>query len=175
MKPALAAGLLTLVAVPALAARPPGSERVIDVRGSQVPGTSFEALWASYLKADRAGDTENARRTFAEIRRLRIERNVLNLDHLALALTAQGQERLKKDERDRAEEAFRTAIALAPNLPDGHLGLALADSRQGALGWVTALGDTLSGVLARLPTLRGELFGVTLPSAMVKQPSPAFI
>lgn len=159
MRHALAAGLLTLLAVPSFAARP---ERVIDVRGAQAPGTSFDALWASYLKADRAGDAENARRTFAEIRRLRIERNVLNLETLGLALTAQGQEQLQKGERDRAEEAFRSAIALAPSVPDGHLGLALADAKKGPLGLIPAAGDMFSGVLARLPTLRGELFAVTL-------------
>jgi Tfp pilus assembly protein PilF len=157
---ALAATLLSLLAVPALAARP---EKVIDVRGSQVTGgTTFEALWASYLKADRAGDVENSRRTFAEIRRLRIERNVLNLDSLGLALVAQGEERLKKDELERAEQAFRSAIALAPNLPDGHLGLALVESKRGPIGIVAAIGDTLAATLSRLPTLRGELLALTL-------------
>jgi Tfp pilus assembly protein PilF len=163
---ALAATLLTLLAVPVLAARP---EKVIDVRGSQLTGTTFEALWASYLKADRAGDAENARRTFAEIRRLRIERNVLNLDTLGLALVAQGQERLKKGELVRAEQAFRSAIALAPNLPDGHLGLALVESKRGPLGLVSAMGDAIAGTLSRLPTLRGELLVLTLllPAALL--------
>jgi tetratricopeptide (TPR) repeat protein len=164
---ALAATLLTLVATPALAARTP--EKVIDVRGSQSSGTTFEALWASYLKADRAGDGENARRTFAEIRRLRIERNVLNLENLGLALAAQGQERLKKGELDRAEESFRSALALAPNLPEGHLGLAAVETKRSPFGIVTALGDTVAGALARLPTLRGELLATTLfvPLALV--------
>ncbi len=160
MRRAFAAGLLALLAVPSFAARTP--ERVIDVRGTQMPGTSFEALWASYLKADRAGDAENARRTFAEIRRLRIERNVLNLDTIGLALTALGEDRLKKGDLDRAEDAFRSALALAPNLPDGHLGLALEDSKKGPFGLVAAIGNTVSGVLARLPTLRGEFLGITL-------------
>jgi tetratricopeptide (TPR) repeat protein len=159
VKGALAAAVLTLLAVPALAARP---EKVIDVRGSQVTGTSFEALWTAYLKAQRAGDIENARRTFAEIRRLRIERNVLNLDTLGLALVAQGQERLEKGEGERAEEAFRSAIALAPNLPDGHLGLAVVESKKGPFGLASAIGHTVRGVLSRRPTLRGELLGVTL-------------
>jgi tetratricopeptide (TPR) repeat protein len=157
---ALVATLLTLLATPALAARTP--EKVIDVRGSQVVGASFEALWASYLKAERMGDNETARRTFAEIRRLRIERNVLNLDTIGLALVAQGQERLKKDKLDGAEESFRSAMALAPNLPDGHLGLALVETKRGPFGLVPAIGDTVAGVLARLPTLRGELLGLTL-------------
>ncbi len=166
MRCALAATLLSLFALPALAARP---EKVVDVRGSQVAGTSFEALWASYLKADRAGDGENARRTFAEIRRLRIERNVLNLDALGLALVAQGEERLTKGELERAEQAFRSAIALAPNLPDGHLGLALVEAKRGPLGVVSAIGDMNAGSLARLPTLRGELLALTLlvPAALL--------
>jgi tetratricopeptide (TPR) repeat protein len=163
---ALAAILLTLLSVPALAARP---EKVIDVRGSQVTGTSFEALWASYLKAERAGDNENARRTFAEIRRLRIERNVLNLETLGLAQVARGQERLKKGEGERAEEAFRSAIALAPNLPDGHLGLAVVESKKGPFGFVSAIGHAVRGFLSRLPTLRGELLSMMLvvPAALI--------
>ncbi len=159
MRRALAAGVLLLLAVPSPAARP---EKAIDMRGASPLGTTFEALWTSYLKADRTADAENARRTFAEIRRLRIERNVLNLETLALALVSQGQERLKKGEHDRAESAFRSAIALAPNLPDGHLGLALTDWKLGPLGLVPAIGDTVSGVLARLNTLRGDLFTVTM-------------
>jgi Tfp pilus assembly protein PilF len=159
VKRTLAAFLL--LAVPAFA-RPVGAEKAVDLRGTQAPGTTFEALWVSYLKAERAGDAENARRTFAEIRRLRIERNVLNLDTLGLALTAQGQDRLKKGDRDKAEESFRSAIALAPNLPDGHLGLAVADTTKGPLGFVPAFSDTAAGVLARLPTLRGELLALSL-------------
>src|SRR5262249_15387880 len=163
----LAAALLTLLAVPALAARTP--EKVIDVRGSQLSGTSFEALWAAYQKAERAGDTENARRTFAEIRRLRIERNVLNLDSIGLALVAQGQERLKKGELDKAEESFRSAVALAPNVPDGHLGLAAVEMKKGLFGIVATIGHIVAGVLARLPTLRGELLALTLlvPAALL--------
>ena len=159
MKTALAAFLL--LAAPAFA-RPTGPEKAVDLRGAQAPGTTFEALWASYLKADRAGDAENARRTFAEIRRLRIERNVLNLDTLGLALVAQGQDRLKKGDRDKAEESFRSAIGLAPNLPDGHLGLAVADTAKGPLGFLPAVKDTIAGLLARLPTLRGEVLAMSL-------------
>ena len=59
---ALAASVLLLLAVPSPAARP---EKVIDMRGATPLGTTFEALWTSYLKAERAGDAENARRTFA--------------------------------------------------------------------------------------------------------------
>ena len=54
---ALAASVLA-PAAPSLraAARP---EKVIDVRGAHAAGgTSFEALWTAYLKAERAGDAE---------------------------------------------------------------------------------------------------------------------
>ena len=42
------------------------------------------------------GDVDGARRAFQEIRALRIERNVPNLDEIALALVAQGKQKLDK-------------------------------------------------------------------------------
>ena len=149
----LAAPLLVL-AVPALAAQAP--DRVVDVRGAAAPAGSFETLWSAYVKAERAGDGENARRVFQEIRRLRIERNVASHETIGLALVAQGIERLERGERERAEESFRSAVGLAPTLPDAHFGLALTDLKKGALGAPSAVRDTLAGLLARLPTARGQ-------------------
>jgi tetratricopeptide (TPR) repeat protein len=134
-------------------------EKVIDLRGGHpAPVGTFEGLFAAYLKADRAGDTENARRIFREIRRLRIERNVGNLEVLGLGLVTQGLDRLDKGDRERAEELFHSAVGLAPNLPDGHLALALTDLRRGPLGILPALSETVTGTLARFGTVRGRYY-----------------
>jgi len=135
-----------------------GQERAPEVRPSRpAPAASFEGLWATYVRADRAGDTENARRVFQEIRRLRVERNIEGLPVLGLALVGQGFERLKKGERERAEELFRSAIALAPRQPDGHFALATVAASRGPAGPVRAARETLAGVLAPLPTAEGRI------------------
>jgi tetratricopeptide (TPR) repeat protein len=147
--------LLAAPAPPALAVQP--SERVVDVRTAPAPvASSFEALWAAHLKAIRNGDTENARRIFQEIRRVRIERNVPSHEAMGLALVGQGLERLEKGERDKAEEHFRAAVSLAPSLPDAHFALAFLALKEGPLGIVPAIRGTISGVFARLPTTRGR-------------------
>lgn len=149
--------LLTGVAVSSSAVQPPPERAgVVDVRSvGPAPGTSFESLWVSYTRAERAGDTANARRIFQEIRRIRIERNVVSHDILGLALVAQGLERLEKGERDRAEESFRNAIGLAPSLPDAQFALSLTDLNKGPLGFLPAMQHTVAGLFARLPTARG--------------------
>ena len=88
MRRVLFAALFLALAPPAgFAAQAP--ERVVDVRGAaSAPASSFEALWAAYVRADRSGDVENARRIFSEIRRIRIERNVPSLETFGLALVA---------------------------------------------------------------------------------------
>src|SRR5262249_37428744 len=127
VKASLAGSILLLVLLPPWAFGAQG-DKVIDVRGGHTPPVgTFEGLFARYLKADRAGDNENAHRIFREIRRLRIERNISNLEILGLGLVSQGLERLDKGERERAEELFHNAVGLAPNLPDGHLALAVTD------------------------------------------------
>jgi Tfp pilus assembly protein PilF len=152
---ALAAAFLLLSATASHAAVQT-SEKVVDVRGVVgTPAATFEGLWSSYLRAERAGDADNARRLFQEIRRLRIERNIASHETLGLALVALGIERLEKGERERAEEAFRSAIGLAPSLPDAHFGLAFDELKKGPLGILPAARDTLAGVFARLPTARG--------------------
>lgn len=149
--------LLATVAVSSSAAQPPERAGVVDVRNvGSAPGTSFESLWVSYTKAERAGDAANARRVFQEIRRIRIERNVASHETLGLALVAQGLERLDKGERDRAEESFRNAIGLAPSLPDAQFALSLTDLNKGPLGFLPAIRHTAAGLFARLPTVRGS-------------------
>ena len=151
----LAPLLLALAPVAGFAAQ--GPERVVDVRGAaSAPATSFEALWAAYGRADRSGDAENARRIFSEIRRIRIERNVPSLETLGLALVAQGMDRLERGDRERAEESFRSAIGLAPTLPDAHFGLAHTQLKKVPLGIVPAIRHTMAGVFARVPTARGS-------------------
>ena len=129
--------------------------------GGNAP-TTFVSLFTAYVKASRAGDAEGARRAFQELRRLRIERNAPNLDEIALALVAQGKQKLDKGERDDAEELFASASNLAPSLPDAHLALALAQVKKGFLGFVPAAKSTIEGFLALLPTARGRYHGITL-------------
>ena len=156
MRRVLFAALFLALAPPAgFAAQAP--ERVVDVRGAaSAPASSFEALWAAYVRADRSGDVENARRIFSEIRRIRIERNVPSLETFGLALVAQGLERIEKGDRERAEESFRSAMGLAPTLPDAHFGLALTQLKKGPLGILPAVSQTLAGIFARMPTARGS-------------------
>jgi tetratricopeptide (TPR) repeat protein len=133
--------------------------QVIDVRAARpAAGNTFEALWAAYLKADRGGDAENAKRVFQEIRRLRIERNIESLEVIALGLVAQGHGRLAKGERDKAEELFRSAVGLDPYLPDAYFGLGRTQFKRGPLGILPGVRDTLNGVVARLPTVRGQYY-----------------
>ena len=129
--------------------------------GAAAPAT-FVGLFTAYVKAGRAGDADGARRAFQELRRLRIERNAPNLDEIALALVAQGKQKLDKGQPEEAEELFASASNLAPNLPDAHLGLALAQFKKGPLGFVPAMRRTIEGFLALLPTARGRYHGVTL-------------
>jgi tetratricopeptide (TPR) repeat protein len=157
VRPSRLAALLyfSLAAFPSVASAQP---TVIDVRGSaRPPGpTSFEGLWAAYVKADRAGDKEGARKTFQEIRRLRIERNVRSLEEIGLALVGLGSERLAAGNADEAEEMFRSAIGLAPSLPDAYFGLAASDVKKSPLGVFRAVSHVVGGLVARVPTIRGR-------------------
>jgi hypothetical protein len=84
------AGLVvgTLIAATAAAGEPaPPPEGRATRTGSQA---SFEGLFAQYQKAQNAGNTEAAATTFAEIRRLRVERNITSVDSVGLALVVRG-------------------------------------------------------------------------------------
>lgn len=147
-----------------------GQDKVIDVRAARPPGgNTFEALWAAYRKADQGGDAENSQKLFEEIRRLRVERNIPSLEPVAMALVAQGLDRLSKGDRDAAEKDFRGAAGLDPYLPDAYFGLALADAKKGPLGIPNAIKDTLSGLAARLPTSRGRFYtlGLLIPVGLL--------
>jgi Flp pilus assembly protein TadD len=116
---------------------------------------TFEDLWVAFVRADSAGDADKAASALAEIRRARIERNARSLDTVALALVARGVARLDEGRREEAEEAFRIAVALAPGLPDGHAGLAVALLKKGPLGVVPSVKAAFSAVADFLPTGRG--------------------
>ena len=165
--------------LPALAFAQSGSGRkVIDVRATQRPaGTSFEAHWAFYKKAAAKGDTEGAQNALREIRRLRIERNIRSLETLALARMSEGLEELKSGQPERAEAAFRDALALDPHLPDAHFGLALKESRRGPLGILPAVRHTIAGTMARFPTTRGRnyLFNLLMPVGLLAVFATTFI
>ncbi len=163
MKLAAAAALLPLVFLTQ------GPEKVIDVRANRPAGNTFEALWTVYKKADAKNDTEAAQSALREIRRLRIERNIHGLEVVALARVAQGEAALRENQNDKAEVAFRDAIALDPHLPDAYFALAQWDMKKGPLGIVPAVKDTLAGTTARLSTARGAhyLFALLVPVALL--------
>jgi Tfp pilus assembly protein PilF len=155
VRQAFVAGLAIAFCATAPADAAEGLERAPEVRAGRP--AAFESLWAAYVRADRAGDADNARRVFQEVRRLRVERNIESLPVVGLALVGQGKERLDKGERDRAEELFRSAIALAPRQPDGHFALATVAASRGPAGPLQAAEETLAGILAPLSTAEGRL------------------
>jgi tetratricopeptide (TPR) repeat protein len=123
---------------------------------------TLEELWAGFVRADNAGDDERRERTLREIRRVRMERNIPSLDAVGLGLVERGVLRLDAGERDRAEDAFRAAVDLAPGLPDAYAGLALALLKKGPLGVVPSIEAAVSGVSDFAPTGRGSLRAVDL-------------
>src|SRR6185295_4897740 len=132
-------------------------DKVIDVRAARAPiGNTFESLWSSYQKATAKGDLETARTVLREIRRLRIERNILGFDTFALAHVAAGLELLRKGDREGATNEFQGAAALHPYLPDAYFGMALVELRSVPLGIVPALSDMATGVMAPLHTAQGR-------------------
>ena len=154
-------GALLLVGAPALDAQP---RRVIDVRAAPVADT-FEARFGELRQAEQAKDSSQAELALREIRRLRVERNVRQLEVVALPFVASGLARLRAGERERAERDFRDAIALAPDLPDAWFGLARAQAAGGVLGFLPALRSRTLGLWAFLGSWRGAdaLFLLAVP------------
>ena len=145
----------------------PGSNRVIDVRAARPPaGNTFEALWWAYRKASTRGEIEAANTALREIKRLRIERNIVRLEPFGLARVAAGLGRLREGQLDKAEEEFRAALDLDPYLADAHFGLALAARRRGATGFLAATRYSVSGLTARLRSMTGQhYFGALMVPA----------
>jgi hypothetical protein len=136
-------------AAPALAPTSPAASRP--------PAPSLTSLWGEYVRVEAAGQAEEAARRFAEIRRLRIERNIESLDTVGMGLVEEGAARLAAREREAAETALQRAGDLAPGLPDGHYGLSVVRLRKGPIGFVPSLRAMASGIAAFLPTARGQL------------------
>jgi len=155
MSPSAAVGLLLLLSPPAARTPAPVAARAVAPAPPVAP--TFEELWSAFVRADATGDSQKAASALAEVRRARIERNVESLDTVALALVSRGMAKLDQGQRDMGEEAFRTAAALAPGLPDAHSGLAVALLKRGPLGVVPSIEAALSGVSAFLLTGRGAL------------------
>jgi Flp pilus assembly protein TadD len=152
VSPAVAVGILLLLA-PQAGPRPAGAAAAPSP--APAVGPTFEELLAAFARADAAGDVPAVTEALREIRRTRIERNVESLDTVALGLVGRGVARLDAGQREEAEEAFRTAVALAPGLPDGHAGLATALLKRGPLGVIPSVEAALSGLSAFLSTGRG--------------------
>jgi Flp pilus assembly protein TadD len=149
----LAAGLLVLL----VAQGQPG--------GAAAPGDTWQEQWALFVRADAQGDAGAAERALREIRRSRMERNVSSLDTLGLALVERGVARMERGARAEAEQAFRTAVELAPGLPEGHAGLATALLRKGPLGVLPSIDASVAGLRAYLSTGRGALRARDLATA----------
>lgn len=146
----LLGALLTAAAVAAAAppVPPAGSP-------SSAPPRAFEEVWNAQLRAEAAGDAQAAQRAMAELRRMRMERNVSSHETLGLALVQKGVERLTAGDRDGAETAFRSAVAVAPGLPDGYFGLARALAGKGPVGWLGGAREAMAGTRAFVRTGRG--------------------
>jgi tetratricopeptide (TPR) repeat protein len=150
--------------VPQETAAPPGRARTAPSEAAPLPParqwrreTSLAELWGEYVRLDTAGRAEEAGQTLQEIRRLRIERNIDNLETIGLGLVARGVTSLDEGERETAEESFARTVRLAPGLPDGHYGRAVARLKKGPLGVVPSMRAMTTGILEFLPTARGHL------------------
>ena len=119
------------------------------------PPPSFEQVWAAQLRAERSGDAAASEKAMADLRRMRVERNVEGHGTLGLGFVQRGLETLDAGDRDAAEDAFRSAVAIAPGLPDGHFALARALLKKGPLGVVPSIAETVAGIRAFLGTGRG--------------------
>jgi len=155
VNPTLAAGVLLLLASPASRGAGPTSAPPAGAV-APAPAPTFEELWSVYVKADAAGDARAAALALLEIRRARMERNVLSLDTVGLGLVERGVAKLDAGDPEEAAGAFRTAVGLAPGLPDGHAGLAVALLKKGPLEVVPSIDAAVSGLSAFLPTGRGN-------------------
>jgi tetratricopeptide (TPR) repeat protein len=156
VKPFLPAGLLVLLAQ-AGSPPTPAQDKVIDVRAARAPaGNTFEALWSTYEKAAAKNDRATAQSVLREVRRLRVERNILSLDTFALAHVTQGLAQLRKGDREGAESEFGGAAALDPYLPDAYFGMSLVELQKIPLGIVPAVREIVKGVTAPLKSARGR-------------------
>lgn len=148
--------LAVLLLAPQASPAPAGS-RVIDVRAARPPaGNSFEALWWVYRKAQARGDVEGANAALREVKRLRIERNIVRLEPFGLARVAAGLGHLREGQLDKADEEFAAALDLDPYLADAHFGMALAARRRGPTGYLAAVRYSISGLAARMHSITGQ-------------------
>jgi Flp pilus assembly protein TadD len=158
--PSIALGFLLLLAPqPSVGTAPAASAPGLLV------APTFEQLWSAFVEADAAGDAAAAERALREIRRSRIERNVPSLDALGLGLVERGVLRLDAGQRQEAEDTFRSAVDLAPGLPDAYAGLAVALLKKGPLGVVPSVEAAIAGISSFLPTGRGDLRARDLATA----------
>jgi Tfp pilus assembly protein PilF len=164
-------GLLLALAAP-IAAQTPAAGRggVVDLKqAAPHQASSLDSLWADYKRLEAAGDKEGAARAAADLVRVRVERNIASLEPLALALVADGLDRLKKGDRDAAEELFIRALGLDPQLPDARVGLAQTQLRRGPLGFVPAIRHSVAALTAQVGTARGSfrVMRLLVPAALL--------
>jgi Flp pilus assembly protein TadD len=169
----LAAILIAVVACAVPAAGQASPRASTPAAGAAAVPAELDTLWQAYRAARQGGDATAARVALSGIRQLRVERNILDLEPLALAIVAEGRERLRDGDVDGAFAAFRDARAIAPHLPDARFGLAAAEGRRLPLGVLAALREAFSGLTAPLPTALGgfaatnNLLSVALVAALL--------
>ena len=146
-----------VAATPAPASETPVRPRPTPPPRRRPSDASLEELWSEYVRVDTAGNAEEAGQILNEIRRLRIERNIESHETIGLGLVARGVASLDAGETDAAEESFGRAVRLAPGLPDGHYGEAIARLKKGPFGVVPSMRAMTAGILEFLPTARGAL------------------
>lgn len=162
--------LAVLLLAPQASPAPPPSKGVIDVRAARPPaGNTFEALWWLYRRAEGRGDVEGSNAALGEIKKLRIERNIVRLEPFALARVGAGLGRLRAGQFDKADEEFRAALDLDPNLADAHFGLALSARRRGLAGFPAAARHAVRALAARLRSVTGQhyFFALMVPSGVL--------
>jgi tetratricopeptide (TPR) repeat protein len=169
VKRLLAAALASSLAPVSLAAQAKEEKAIVVRAAPGGPVRTFDALWAEYRKADLASDADTRSKVLGEIVQLRVERNIRSLEENGLALVAAGMDRLRKGERERAQEDFAGAVGLDPHLPDAHLGMALAQAKRGPLGFLPAVRHTVAALTARMPTSRGRyyLLALLIPAGLL--------
>jgi tetratricopeptide (TPR) repeat protein len=111
---------------------------------------SFGTLWERARAAQEAGDLKQAQDVLDRIQRVRIERNIVRLDTVAMSLVAEGLGKLQAGDKQAAREDFENAVVLDPSLAEAHFALA----RTSGAG--SALGHVIAGLTARLSTLKGR-------------------
>jgi DNA-binding winged helix-turn-helix (wHTH) protein/Flp pilus assembly protein TadD len=93
-------------------------------RGERYPALGLH--WLLGLVRLAQDDVSEAIEEFDRERELALPHRLYGREYAVTALAGRGAALLKANDRDRAADSFREALSLAPDYPQGHLGLAIA-------------------------------------------------